>query len=90
MHEIKSFKVWQTAKVLAVLQMVVAWIEGVLLALGALKHGHPGRAIFCVVILPIFAGVIGFLATAFACWLYNMIAEQLGGIAFEVTPRIEN
>jgi hypothetical protein len=90
MHEIKSFNVWQTSKVLAVLQAVFAWIEGLLLAVGALRHGHPLRAIFCIVILPILAGALGFLATAFACWIYNMVSERIGGIAFEITPRIEN
>ena len=90
MHEIKSFNVWQTSKVLAVLYAISGWIEGILLALAALRHGHPLRAIFCIVILPIIFGVLGFLFTAFSCWLYNQVAGQLGGIVFELTPRSEN
>jgi hypothetical protein len=90
MHEIKSFNVWQTSKVLAVLYAISGWIEGIFLALAALRHGHPFRAIFCIVILPIIFGVLGFLFTAFSCWLYNQVAEQLGGIAFELVPRSDN
>jgi hypothetical protein len=90
MHEIKSFDVCQTSKVLAVLYTILGWIEGILLALAALRHGHPGRAIFCLVVLPIIFGVLGFLFSAFSCWLYNKVAEQLGGISFELKPRSEN
>ena len=90
MHEIKSFHVWQTSKVLAVLYTISGWIEGIFLALAALRHGHPFRAIFCIVILPIIFGVLGFLFTAFSCLLYNQVAEQLGGIAFELVPRSDN
>jgi hypothetical protein len=34
--------------------------------------------------------VLGFIFTAFFCWLYNQVAERFGGIAFELIPRSEN
>jgi hypothetical protein len=90
MHEIKSFSVWQTAKVVAVLYAIVAWIEGLFLAVAALRHGHPVQAIFFIVGLPIVVVVLSFIFTAFLLWLYNEVAKRLGGIAFEVIQRSEN
>ena len=89
MHEIKSFSVWQTSRVVAVLYAILAWIEGVFAALGSLRHGHPLQAIFFIIGFPIAAAVLGFIFTAFLCWLYNQVAERLGGIAFELAPRSE-
>ena len=39
-----------------------------------------------VVALPIFYGVIGFLGTALMCWLYNVIAGRVGGVAVRFEP----
>jgi len=89
MHEIKSFSVWQTSRVVAVLQGTLAWIEGVFVALGSLRHGHPLQAIFFIIGFPIVVTVLGFIFTAFFCWLYNQIAARFGGIAFDLTPRSE-
>ena len=33
MHEIRSFRVWQTAKILAVLEGILFWIEGIFVAI---------------------------------------------------------
>jgi hypothetical protein len=89
MHEIKSFSVWQTSRVVAVLQGTLEWIEGVLAALASLAHGHPLQAIFFIIGFPIVVAVLGFIVTAFFCWLYNQVAARFGGIAIELTPRIE-
>jgi hypothetical protein len=89
MHEIKSFNVWQTSKVLAVLKGTVSWIVGVFLALGALSHGRPLRGIFFITIFPLVVGVLGYFVAALVCWIYNQTAARFGGIAFELTPRTE-
>ena len=58
MHEIKSFKVWQTAAVIAVVQAILAWIEGVILAIASLRNGHSEQAIFFVIMFPVGFGVL--------------------------------
>jgi hypothetical protein len=40
--------------------------------------------------VPILFGLIGFISMVIICWLYNLIAARIGGIAFELTPRGEN
>jgi hypothetical protein len=89
MHELKSFSVWQTSKVLAVLKGTVAWIAGVFLALGSLIHGHPLKGIFFITLFPVMVGILGFVVAALLCWVYNQTAARFGGVAFELTPRSE-
>jgi hypothetical protein len=94
MHEIKSFRIFQTAKVMAVLYMVMGFVEGVFLAI-MIAHrpppGHLKETLFIVLIgVPILAGVVGFIFMMIICWLYNLVAARIGGIAFELTPRGED
>ena len=87
MHEIKSFEIFQTAKVIAVIYAITAAIFGVFFAFMALVHGHPGRAIMALIFFPILYAIASFLGTAFLCWLYNEVADRIGGVKFELTPR---
>ncbi len=89
MHEIKSFKIFQTAKVIGVLYAVMGFVEGAIVLIASLRH--PNRIpIFFSFGLPIIFGVLGFILIAIFCWLYNLIAARIGGIAFELVPRSEN
>jgi hypothetical protein len=90
MHEIKSFKVWQTAIILAVLEGILFWIEGIFVAIAYLRHGQPMQALGFFVGLPILVTILTFIGVAFLCWLYNQVAPRIGGIAFELIPRGEN
>lgn len=90
MHELKSFEVLQTARVIGALYAIMASIFAVFIAIFALIHGHPIRAIMAIVFMPILYGVGSFIFTLFFCWLYNELASRLGGIAFVVVPRVEN
>ena len=89
MHEIKSFKIFQTAKVIAVLYTIMFAIMGMFeFALFTHLGKRPPLVLF--VVLPVFAAILGFIGAAFLCWLYNLVAARIGGIAFELTPRSEN
>jgi apolipoprotein N-acyltransferase len=87
MNEIKSFNIFQTARVIAVIYAIIASIVAVFVALVTILQGHPGRAILAIVFMPVLYGVGSFVGTAFFCWLYNEVASRLGGIAFELAPR---
>jgi hypothetical protein len=82
---------------LAVFQMVLMAIFGVLIALlfmgfGAMIGGLGGQAsaiagaagIAALIIFPIMYGVIGFIAGAIGGALYNLVASMIGGIEIEV------
>jgi ABC-type sugar transport system permease subunit len=89
MHEIKSFEIFQTATVIAAIHALTAAIFGVFFAFMALVHGHPGRAIETLIFFPILYAVASFIGAAFLCWLYNEVADRIGGVKFEMTPRSE-
>jgi drug/metabolite transporter (DMT)-like permease len=86
MRQIKSVKVIQAAKVMGAVYFVLGLALSILIILPisiARKgpaHGH----FFWAVLSPFFYGVLGFVCTAVVCWLYNFIAERLGGIEVEV------
>ena len=93
MHEIKSFKILQTARVIAVLYVIFGFVEGAILTVVFAHHPHPHplrATLFILIGFPILAGVVGFIALAISCWLYNIVAARIGGIAFELTRRSEN
>jgi len=90
MHEIKSFEIFQTAKVIASIYAIIAAISGVIVALISLMHGRPGRAIMALIFFPIGYAVASFIGTAFLCWLYNEVADRIGGVKFEMTPQNGN
>ena len=93
MHEIKSFKIFQTAKVIAVLYVVFGFVEGTILSVVFAHRPHPHPllgTLFILIGFPILFGVVGFISLLINCWLYNIVAARIGGIAFELTPHSDN
>jgi hypothetical protein len=93
MHEIKSFRIFQTAKVIGVLYLIFGFVEGAILTVVFAHHPHPHPLLgilLSLIGLPILFAVVGFISMVFICWLYNLVAARMGGIAFELIPRSEN
>ncbi|HKD67239.1 MAG TPA: hypothetical protein VKB84_10400 [Candidatus Binataceae bacterium] len=84
MHEIKSIGILSAAKVMGAIYFIIGEIAAFFLALAAIAHGHPIRAIIALTFFGAFQGAIGFVFSAFGCWLYNLIAARIGGVEFEV------
>jgi len=58
--------------------------------LGAGIGDMPGPAALvfgtgAIVMLPLFYGVIGFVAGAFQAWVYNLVAVRVGGILVDLS-----
>jgi hypothetical protein len=96
MVQLKKIGIYSCAKVMGILYAAVGLIFGVFislfsLALGSLAHnmGESGGffgALFgvgSIIILPIFYGVLGFVAGAIMAWVYNMVAQSFGGVEME-------
>jgi hypothetical protein len=53
------------------------------------EHGAGSMSVMfgaaAIVVLPIFYGALGFISTAVAAWLYNVIAGVTGGVEIEVS-----
>lgn len=79
--QIVKVSVTQSAKVLAVLYMVMSIpIVAVLAAIGLLGGG--GSALLAVILTPIIYGVLAFLGAGLAAWLYNVVANWVGGLEY--------
>jgi hypothetical protein len=84
MREIRSIGVLSVAKVMGALYFILGELVAFFLALGALAHGRPGRAILVLIFLGAIQAVIGFVFCAVFAWLYNQVAGFIGGIEVDV------
>ena len=85
---LKKLGVMSVAKISAIIYGIFGLIAGIAIAVmgsafGAMAgFGGLGAAfgILMIIIMPIFYGIIGFVAGAIFAWLYNVIARWVGGI----------
>jgi hypothetical protein len=88
---IRSVGALSFAKIMGTLYVILGLVFGGLLSLVAVAGmGQSGSgfggALFgigAVIILPIFYGCLGFVATLIGAWLYNMAAGIVGGVELE-------
>jgi hypothetical protein len=93
--QIKSFAVWKTAKIGAIV-VWVAWALVILLmmacslpeiAYSRFQTAHPYNirdAFIFITVVPVIWAIITFVAIALASWLYNILSPRLGGIEIEI------
>jgi len=89
--KLKKIGVLSCAKVYGIIGLIMGLILGILLALfggmmsAASESGimFVGMGFLGIIALPIFYGVVGFLAGAVTAWLYNLGAKWVGGIELE-------
>jgi hypothetical protein len=88
---IRSFSVVQTAKISAILYFIIALIcvPFFMIAVAMNPRASTGGIGF-VALMPFVYGVVGFLMTAVACLLYNVLAKYVGGVEFTVDERSEH
>ncbi len=92
--EMKKFDVMSVAKILAVLGAIIGFIFGLLAAAGtsaiagmlSMIPGAAGMvggiAIYMIVVMPIMMAIQGFIGGAIVAFLYNIVADKIGGIEF--------
>lgn len=80
--QIVNVSVVQSAKVLAVLYMLISLpVLAIMAAIGVVS-GNVGSAIAMLVIGPLVYGLVTFLCTGLLAWLYNVAARRVGGLEF--------
>lgn len=90
MIRVKKFGVLQTAKVVAIIYVLVSLVIFLPFAMvGSMisEEFFPEFADFgavALLMIPIMYGIIGFVFTAIGCVVYNMIASFTGGIEIEM------
>lgn len=96
MFRIRRFSVIKTSNVVALIYMVVVAIFAVPLALlfaivgtasqfdtGGPAAGPIGGIVFALIVI-FFYGLLGWVFTAVACLIYNLVAGWIGGIEVQV------
>lgn len=102
MQQIKSFGIFQTSKFVAILYFVIAAIIAIIAApfillagmfssqpgadLGSSGAAAMGFGLVFLVAAPFLYAIAAFLMTALTCWIYNLLAGRVGGIAIELQP----
>ena len=86
LQQIARFSVHRTAKVLAILYALLGLLFVPLIWLGSIADPEGAMPISFTLIFPLIYGLFGYVFTALACALYNVIAARVGGIEFSLTP----
>ncbi|HEU4586481.1 MAG TPA: hypothetical protein VFR95_12070 [Gemmatimonadaceae bacterium] len=88
-QRIRRFGVGQTAKVFGVLYGIMGLIfvpVFALIAAFAPREEAVGFGVGFAIAMPVFYAVIGFIAAAIGCAIYNVVAGWIGGIEVELGP----
>jgi len=86
MKQIKKFKVSQTAKVMALLYLVISAVILIPVGLFTLATGgktKEGIPWLFIIFLPLIYAAISFILVALTCFVYNFIAARIGGVEIE-------
>jgi len=87
MYELKSIAILPTARTMGGFYFIAGLIFGVFAAAGALFNGHFVRALLALIFVGPIYGIVAFVLIGIGAWIYNHIAEQIGGIEFELVQR---
>ena len=81
--QIVSVAIMQNAKVMAALYFVISIPLVALTALPLMTTGQwVGGSLLVILLLPLLYTALGFVFTLFGAWVYNVVAERVGGFEF--------
>jgi len=81
--QIVSVAIMQNAKVMAALYFVISIPVVALTALPLMTTGQwVGGSLLVMLLLPLLYTALGFVFTLFGAWVYNVVAERVGGFEF--------
>ncbi|MCA1245255.1 hypothetical protein LE190_02725 [Massilia oculi] len=82
--QIVNVSILQSAKVMAVIYLVLSVPMVLLMAIPAMASGQ-GFSLGMLVLMPVLYTVFGFIFTALGAWVYNLVASKIGGFEFTTT-----
>jgi len=85
-YRIRRFEIHSTALTVAIMYFVLAVLIVPIVYLAS--RNAPGEALpgFAFVLGPFLYAVFGYVFAAIGCWLYNIVAGWVGGVAFTLEP----
>jgi len=87
MYELRSIAILPTARTMGGFYFIAGLIFGVFAAFGALFTGHLLRALLALIFIGPIYGIVAFVIISIGAWIYNLIAERIGGVEFELVQR---
>jgi len=82
--QIVNVSILQSAKVMAVIYLVLSVLMVLLMAIPAMASGQ-GFSLGMLILMPVLYTVFGFIFTALGAWVYNLVASKIGGFEFTTT-----
>ena len=95
LYRINRFGIQQTSKVAGIVYFVIGLLVIPFLFLAMMAPPKPGAesnpkmSLLVAVLLPFFYGIIGYLTTALALWIYNAVAKRIGGVELDIVYAAE-
>lgn len=83
MKRLRSIGVGSVFKISLVLGAVAGLIVGVILMILDLLDHRVAEGLITLVLAPVLYGVLGAVVNAIMAWIYNRVAERLGGLEVE-------
>jgi hypothetical protein len=90
---VKKLDIMSVAKIQAVIGAIIGFFIGLLAAVAssfvgtvagsAMGMGFAALGIAAIIVVPIFYGIASFIGGAIGAFIYNIVAERIGGIKFE-------
>ncbi|HMG16861.1 MAG TPA: hypothetical protein VK590_15500 [Saprospiraceae bacterium] len=95
MKRVKRFGVFQTSKVCAIIYFLVSLVIVIPIGLFISTMGGGSSSLMpfsgmMLLAIPFIYGILGFILTAIACLIYNLIAKWTGGIEVEIETMDQN
>ena len=84
MKQLKHIGVWSTFRMSLFLGAVAGLIYGCILMYGSFSQGRYSEGLFFLVGSTIVYALIGAVVNVIMVWVYNKVAERLGGIEVDI------
>ena len=85
--QLKSIGVIQTAKIMAAMYFIISAVVVVPMVFFGAIFGHQAHHLrgLLFIFAPLLYAIIGFVFVAIFAWVYNHVAQWLGGIEFDLS-----
>ena len=90
MKEIKRIDIVSVGKIFGIMYIIFGFLAGLFMSIMASFASIPMYPLglffgtFSVIVLPVIYGVMGFVGGIITAFLYNIIAEKIGGIKIKI------
>jgi len=87
-HQISRIDPLQAGKVAAALYFIFGAVAIPIALIGGLSSSEPGVAVLAI-LLPFIYALIGFIFIPVFCWVYNQVADRIGGLIITLNQPLE-